>query len=1186
MTGRSPERLLEEVKGFVTGSGAERTFAMAPDALGSDSVRDLVRGSFPLTDGKWVLTAVPSDEPRLRDGTVVLTGTSTTLLGVEAPRLHLSFDLADQGKVALLVTLEPKDWNPGVSFPSWRDVAPEVVGLVFDQPRLRWSSITRDGTSTGLNLAAAEVRKQGTLAALAVFPDLRLREPRGALDADPVRIGTVPSDPLVVGGLRLPLAFTAVVVPAPEPCLELGSRIVVGHGVPDVPVSMRTRDLKTYLILDSDLTALSRYALTAFADFLHGAKVADVVKDVLEVPETIVLRHLSAVVGLDPVRLASVALKVGTGKALTIIPDQVAVPDVVLTFTVEDPTGEREITALLAGTFRFLGKYDLDVSAYYTPTRLTFTGVLDPTTEIPLSEVVRKYLPSTTWLPALTLNRLELSADLRTRQFSFGLTVVSDWAMPVGAAALHLTEGTLDLAYRAGEGFDGAISGKATVTGRDQGKVASFAATIAVRSAGFELKGTLSEVSLTKLADAFADAGVVTGSGVPEITLRKAAVVVRRSKDAARALRVTGAAGYEFAAGASLDIDKFGQVTVLFAARRTGASPVRLAYANAATGGTGQAGFLVGILLVPDWNPKAIWPPLGDVFDHVTVRDAALLLSTDRWTDPLPGLEDLPYPVEQGVTFAGSLLLTEKALKVLSDILPPRAELDLAAIIDTAEPLKSTIRGTLPEPGTIGAVEFTRLVVSLAPTKFSLEADAKFTVHGETLHLVGRGAIDLKPPALDLSVAIENWVNPFGIHGLTVKSFGLGFTVDASGLSIGLIGTFLIGSGDDAFTLTLGGRVVNFEAPKAFVFSLKSQPGHDLTLARIVGQFTGTDLDRVPLLKDVVVHALSCFVVADPNGWDAPDGTHYAKGFGFDVDVEFFGWALKVKGALALKGVVASGSIDPAVKYHDLFELTDATNHDAGPHVDLDTTVIGQPGRTYFDASGRVKLLGVTETFSGHADSAGFRLTFGTDLAGLFHTTMSATLSTKDGFAGAFSAGTYGFDLTLRGDVRVAGITIIPKGVRIKVPNARLTLSCRVSARSAGLHADLRLDWKSVRLDPAMDLAVSADVLTDVPKAIAAWISEHAAEFFEVVLEDVGKWLALLLDGALWVGQSAIDIVKVLYTHFRQSVAAVADALLDLGKHGIDEMAKALVDVCGITMKEAWKLLEKNCAVTKAANAL
>ncbi|NUT49366.1 MAG: hypothetical protein HOV94_18960 [Saccharothrix sp.] len=1150
------------VAALVTGS----TFAMAPDALGSDAVQALVADSFPLTDGKWVLTAV--DGPRRQGDAVVLTGTAAALLGVDAPVLALSFDLADRGGPALLVTLTPHDdWNPGVSFPSWRDTAPAVVGLVFATPRLEWSSVERPGLAAGLNLVADQVLAKGTLAALAAFPDLRLPDPRGAIgggDAPTTRITTVPSTPLSIGGLALPLTFTATVATPPEPPLGFDSAVVIGHGVPDIPVSMRVSDLRAYLVLDADLTDLSRHALSAFADFLHGAQVADAVRDVLAVPDVIVLRHLTAVVGLTPVRLASVGIEIGTGQALDVVPGKVSIPDVSLAFTVEDPTGGKDITALLTGTFRFLDAYDLDISAYYSKSSVEFTGRLDPDTPVPLTRIVREYLPDATWLPDLTLDRLELSAELRGKRYSFGLSVAGDWTIPIGAAALHLTGGALDLAYQPDTGFTGTLAGTAALTGRDGQPAGSFDGTVDVRSSEFDLTGEVSDLSLTALAEAFADASVVTGSGMPEITLRQASVAVRRSKDG-------GATDYEFAATATIDVDVFGQVRLLFAARRTGT-------------GDGGSGFLVGVEVRPDWNPGSIWSDLDPVFDAVEVLDASLLLSTDRWTQPPRGLEDLPYPVERGVTFAGSLSLTDKALSVLAGVLPPGTELDLAAHIDPADLLQSDIRGTLTGTATKAAVEFTKLVVTLAPTTFSLEADLTFTVHDEVVHLAGRGWIKLQTTTMELSVTIEHWVHPFGIRGLTIDEFGLDLAVEDTGLTVGLLGKFLIGTGDDAFTLTVGGELTDFTEPSAFVFALDPKSGEGLTLARIVGQFTGTDLDAVPLLKDVTIRRLDCFVVADPNGWTAPDQHVYPKGFGLDADVTFFDWVIEVKAALGAKGIVAAGSITPAVEFGDLFQLTDASGV-TGPHVDIDTTVIGQPGRTYFDASGRVELLGLTETFSGHADSSGFTFTFTTDLAGLFHTEVSASLSTSDGFAGCFS-GTYDFDLTLQGDVVVAGITIIPKGVRIQGPGASLSVSCAVSAREASLNGGLRLTWAGVELDADMDLAIDTRVLTDLPRAIATWISGHATEFLKAVLDDVEKWLGLLLRGVLWVGQSAVDIVEALFVHFGQDVVAVADALLDLAKYDVTTMAEALVEVCDITWDRALSLLEKNCAVTKAANAL
>ncbi|WP_040820621.1 hypothetical protein [Nocardia jiangxiensis] len=1178
--------LLTAVANLVTAG----TFAMAPGALGSDGIRVLVTDSFPLADGKWVLTAVQG--PTRQNDAVVLTGTSATLLGVSAPRLALSFDLADAGAPALRVVLtpDPDSWNPGVSFPDWRETAPALTELVLERPRLVWSSLTRPEAAAGLNVAADDVSTKGSLAALAVFPDLRLPQPRGAITGGTpptTRIVTEPSPALTIGGLSLPLTFTAVAAAEPGPCLEFGSAVHIGHGVPDIAVSARTSDLSGYLILDADLTTASSYALSAFADFLHDAPVADLVRDVLTVPETILLTHLSAVIGLDPARLASVAVTVGTGRSLDVIPGQVSIPSVSATFTVEDPVGRRTISALLAGTFRFLDEYDLEISAYYTKSSIRFDGALDPDTSIQLSRIIEKYVPSATWLPELTLNRLEVSADLRDKQYSFGLAIASDWPIPLGPATFHLTGGSLDLDYQADTGFDGTVTATAALTGRSGEQVASFDASLAVRSTGFELKGVVPEVSLTGLAGAFSGSDVLASSGLPAITLKNSSVLVHHGQDAARELRVTKSASYEFAAATEVSDATLGSVQLFLAARRPGSSALMAAYRNErmAAADTDQAGFVVGIVVAPNWNPGTIWGDIGGVFDYLVIRDAGILVSTDKWAGPFPDLKlpRLPETINPGVTFIGSLLLTDKALSVLSHVLPADVELDLSADINTKKLLDSSIQGILPHPARFHSVDFTKLVVTLTTTRFSVEADVTFTVQDEKVPLVGRGVIGLAlPPTLTLSVSIEHWVAPFGISGLTIDEFGLDIGVEDTGLSVGLLGKFLIGAGPDAFALTIGGELTDLYEPSAFVFGLDPTSGHELTLAAIVGQFTGTDLHSVPLLDSIAITRLDCYVVADPNGWTAPNGHLYPKGFGLDADVRFFEWTLEIKAVLGDKGIAAAGSIEPAIVFGKLFALSDATGK-TGPHVAIDTTALGKPGTTYFDASGQVELLGLVETFTGHASNDGFAFSFHTDLK-LFTTDVSAALS-KSGFTGEFE-GDYDFDLTLQSDVEVDGITVLPKGFRIHGPRASLDVGCAVSMSAASLHANLDFTWCGVHFNPAMKLTVTADIFTDLGKAILLWISDNAATFFADILDDVKVWLSLLMQGVLWIGQTAVELVRVLFKHFAQSVAQVADAMLDLDKFDIPTLASALVEVCGITMNEALKLLEKNCAITKAANAL
>ncbi|MEI9918529.1 MAG: hypothetical protein WDO14_06980 [Bacteroidota bacterium] len=110
------------------------------------------------------------------------------------------------------------------------------------------------------------------------------------------------------------------------------------------------------------------------------------------------------------------------------------------------------------------------------------------------------------------------------------------------------------------------------------------------------------------------------------------------------------------------------------------------------------------------------------------------------------------------------------------------------------------------------------------------------------------------PPSLAFTIEIENWIEPFGITGLTVTDFGLQLKVEVGlqfkveeVVAISFLGSFLIGTAPRSFQLVIGGEMIDFEAPGAIIFELQDKdPANPLMLYDLIKQFTGLNLSSVP----------------------------------------------------------------------------------------------------------------------------------------------------------------------------------------------------------------------------------------------------------------------------------------------------------------------------------------------------
>jgi hypothetical protein len=1246
------QQLLHAVRDMIVADG--QRFELAPGALQSPSIEALVLESFPLTGGKWVLRA-PS-EPRISGDAVVMSGTMELFLGVSSAMLQLGFDLQDAGAPSLLVELAPLDqpippssWNLGSAYPVWAEQRSVLTQLEFQEPSFWFSSIVRPAAESRPSLAvgrtffAPDLPLSGVLAPLQVLPGLSLSALEGQITgssaAPHTTIAARPIRPIPIEGLDLPLSFAAVSAapssggkiqqPAPpvETYLRLSSSVqVLAPPAPPMPISVTFGGLSAVIPLRADLQEISQYGMRELESFVRGAPIGSYLDSVFEIGRTVALTDLAVFVGIEPLSLAAIALGLGTTRPLTIVEHWVELPAVHVDFMVNDPAGSASITAVLTGTFDFLEGIPVLVSATFP--QMLFVGSVQSEPPLPLARIVQRFIPSVTSFPEISLTELYLAADFTQHRYAFQLAVQSGWKIPIGIARFELEEASVALGYAAdaGVGFTGELSAMAVLFDQHDTEVARLYAEWKLPGANFVLEGTFPEISLTELATTLTGGAVPNSAGLPAIELRDSLIRLRMTQGAERPARLLdtgaerqerpqGTTAYRFDLATTIDAEGIGQASLAFETRR-------------ATDGV--TGFAAGIVVQPQWKPDALWSGLQGVMKLLSVRDAGLILSSiEDQQFTLPNLDHLAYvprQIEPGVTFFGAVELTGEVFSLLTELFDGPVELDLYAHVDPSAIANSEIRARLGASAGRNAVSFTGLEIEMKPGSghFSLTAGATFSMYGERLTLAGEGTIELSPPAsASFAIRVSEWVRPFGIDGLTIRTFGLSVDLDELGLGVGVLGDFVIGADPASqFEFLVGGDVKDFEAPDAFVCSLKSVSERPLKVTDLVVQYTRLDLSEVPLLNGLAFTRLEFYVVADPSGWTAPDGHHYEAGIGIDADLTLYEWELVLKLEVGEKrGILAEGSLSQPVEVLDLLKISDAAGS-TGPSLKIDTSaLLGIPPtsrvneilarrarpltpgvlpavmplnpyvtlsaalaseKVYFSASGAVRVLGLSESFSGSITSDGFEVNFHAELADLFRAEFMAAFAKSSGFQGAARGG-FDLDLDFPTGVSIDGWTLLPP----LAIQASATLDVEVVLKLSEQRVALALDfwWAKTHFNPGFSLDAKAipEVLGELWEQIVKWIRDNEKAFFAELLADVEKWIAALKEGLIWAGQSALEIAEALYHLFGvDGIGRMAELLVEVGRLSFTGMVEALMDVLEVSFEEAVAALRgagEECAV-------
>jgi hypothetical protein len=1136
------------------------------------------------------LTAVPPDGWLLSHGWPLLAGGPTDQFSFSATTLTLSSVSVPNGPakgLGFAGTLGfPAAWQP-------------LLWLLGDAPSVRVSGpVEQRGTAPGFTFTApvgsVDMPVLGTLSVRFVCTSVIVAGPkkdahyiigRGEPPADelPALAAAVGSG--FPGGAGVAgVAGGDPVYPPWVPQTTIGVAATIHIAGTPVQILVDLSDPGAGVPITADTSKLSLVALTDLAAILDGTDLSSELppKSDFDPGQWFGLDTLSFTLNPRNRKLVSAGFTLSTHKAWPITNGLSAGP---VTFSFLVGFDPKMVIASLAGPINFPGG-SFALGAFYPG--WVFTGGLTPGSTVNLSELISKVLNNTPIGPKLILSELDVVVQpLNGGSFSLQTEVTGDWTFPVGTASLSLTRAYLDLSRQSGGTPDSGTSGSIGMSAElkppsGSGDPITFDGTWNIPGS-FELNGKFPNLDLTVLASKVT--GTPVPQGVPDVALHDGVVAIVLN---------TQTGEYSFALATSASINGTPVGSAMFAARKT----------------QSDIAFLIGLVVTEGWSPAHTWPELAEVFGGLTFKNSGLLVSTLPAGSPinLPNLKmpSLPASVSPGFTFFSTLELKGAILGSLAPIFDAGVTLDLLAVVDTSAPVNSVFQAIFKGSSVNKSVAWTDIVVTIKPGAgtFTVKAGAVFTIEGEKLTLAGEGTIALEPPAATFSLLISNWVHPFGIENLVVKQFGLQVGVKGEGVTIGLLGAFVIGTGARTFTLVVGGELIDFEVPGALIFQLDSNdPLTPLMLTDVIKQFTQLDLSSVPLLNAIGFKQLDFAVVDDPNGFTIGD-YHFPPGIGIAADIFFYSWEAKFNLQVSWgKGIIASGSInDPIALGGDILIISNVDGT-KGPSGSIDTThlprrderraleerrtrlaIDAAAAQPYFTLDGRLRFLGIDESVKASATGKSFDFEVSFKFLELVRAQLACQLADATHFSASAAIG-FDLDVTL-GPYSVAGIELIPQ-VHIDGPAAALALGIRVDPSVIfELGLGLKFSWGNVgfSVDFTLSAADIAHELTNLWNALITWLKNNVGKLFADLLDDVTKWIEALFT---IFKDLALDIAKVADALANFFLTTVYDAAAFLKQLGYAFMAivDAIVEFFKVALDVAYQIVEAiwgDCSMASA----
>ncbi|TCJ13569.1 hypothetical protein EPD60_12285 [Flaviaesturariibacter flavus] len=1015
-----------------------------------------------------------------------------------------------------------------------------------------------------------------------------------------------------------------------ETAVKLASEVTIGDK-PPIGISVDISDPGKLLVFEADIAHVVTYELQSLAAFLNGVPIGEELKQYVTKLSTIMtvkairLYFATGALSTSPAKaFDAVAIDVVNASDWDLLPGYLDIDTFQASFMVNGITSSPKVFTLVRSTAMLFEQTKVAVSASFP--NPSFDAQLYDGSTIPLSQLFKKFYPAASGFPQLVCNQLTLSGQPGSKNYGLQVGLTGDWNINAGIRTIRLDEATLALTYDGTKdpATNGSLLAVATFEGGDDGhEIASFMVNWDIRKS-FVLQGSFPDINLTELAKSIAGAAsLYLPDGFPTLDLKNTTVTLSITRGSTN--QVSGTT-YDFSITSTVQINGV-DVGLVFELEKSpdGWGVVAGAWTTNWT-----------------WSPAQQWPDtFGTICKDINFQKTGIIISSIR--NPSVQLANppsrLPSTIGQGLTFFTTIGFEGELQHALSKFFPGSSGISLYAYL--ANPIaNSQLVATIGQSAGTQKYAFEGFTMTISPAtaSFELKAGVSFTfteIAGPnkgkevTLGFVAGGALNLEgefslffvfkadekyvndnqqrmlqqhvrqrqalaklgngpgspaPPARS-----KGWVDPLGLEGLTIHNFWGEVGVMAAGeLFFGFGGNIEVGTQNVVnLEMDLVGGVLDGEIPElnAFVFKMdETDKDKAIFLTDIIKEFTTLDLTKVPVLNSIGFRKFDMALVLDPAGWKNPaTGTNYPLGFYASGDVLFYGFEAVFDVEIYFNtGIKAYGYIDKALSLAGgVVKLSDVTGS-KGPYGLIDTSaILATDNKPVLTLSGSLTVLGFTQSLYAYVSNGGFVFETATSLLDVFKAQMACSVKWAGGdfnFHGSVG-GAINLDFHT-GDLKVSGVTVVP-AINIHMHlDMSVTLDINPGFKFAvkGSFA-----WGSLTLTVDVELQIKS--WSDLKQALIDLFVKYPEKLFRDLLNDVSKWVDAVKQKLF---EAASDAARVLKDVYKVLAKDAVDLLRAVG-YGMGEIIKALVDVWGMLLRDAEKLVSdiaSFCSVNQAYGLL
>ncbi|PEP90522.1 hypothetical protein COE95_13065 [Bacillus toyonensis] len=559
----------------------------------------------------------------------------------------------------------------------------------------------------------------------------------------------------------------------------------------------------------------------------------------------------------------------------------------------------------------------------------------------------------------------------------------------------------------------------------------------------------------------------------------------------------------------------------------------------------------IGISLPEDWIPSKLKALLNDIFKvfHCTydISNSGIIISSISDVSPPQStihFPSVPPTVQEGLLFFTSFNGNGPVFSLLQQIFGKLTPLHLKSLFNGEEqmpgPLEAATRLNLPP---IGALKFSNSRFIFQKEFISLANDMSIQILDEILLFQGSGQVHpdntFKISCQLVGVrkkdqsdtAINVWVDPLGLKGLTIRKLECDIGTEVRGTVIGMVGEIALGTEGETDQIILGvtGEILNGNTPNALTASIKSgnPSGKGISLTKIIEGLSHIPIGDFPILKEIVIDYFEVYIVMSPEGYYHPIKKVTYYGLSLNTSMSLFG--LKLKSDFQFipeKGIIAKGELGK-ISLGKVLTITDASEQ-KGPYFHIDTTQVEQD-KGYIQLSGRVTLFGLSQTLLAKGEQDNFLFSLDYNVRGLGNFKLTCNLKGEDLFEA---------NATITFDFVDKTIPLTLGGKEVGSINLGTNVNGTMVVRLTGQSFFFSLDADLLLLGlPEFSVQLSFDEEFNNLSHIANLIYEKILSNAEEVIKDPTILLKTLASELITLTKELGDLLKNYYNQTAEQAA-------------------------------------------------